>query len=138
MAGKLVPPDLGPIDESMRTSPPSSQKPDLRTSVRRTEPRIEALIKPGFVTEAHLAERVGPDDVLEGITFEVPRRVKRALLNEVAARRDDPDRRSVASMKSVILEALAAHGFGDLIRESDIEVQSGIFMKRQSAQMKRR
>jgi hypothetical protein len=41
-------------------------------------------------------------------------------------------------MKSVILEALAAYGFGDLIRQSDIEVQAGIFMKRQSAQMRRR
>jgi hypothetical protein len=41
-------------------------------------------------------------------------------------------------MKSVILEALAAYGFGDLIRPGDIEVQAGIFMKRQSAQMRRR
>lgn len=138
MAGKLVPPSLGPVDEPVSTSPSASRRPDLRTTARRTEPRIEALVTPGFVTEAPLPERVGPDDVLEGITFEVPRRVKRALLGEVAARRDDPDRRSVASMKSVILEALAAHGFGDLIRQSDIEVQAGIFMKRQSAQMRRR
>ena len=57
---------------------------------------------------------------------------------EVAARRDDPARHSVASMKSLILEALAAYGFADLIRPADIEVQSGIFMKRQSAQMRRR
>jgi hypothetical protein len=41
-------------------------------------------------------------------------------------------------MKSVILEALAAYGFGDLIHPADIEVQAGIFMKRQSAQMRRR
>jgi hypothetical protein len=41
-------------------------------------------------------------------------------------------------MKSVILEALAANGFGDFIRTSDLEVQAGIFMKRQSAQIRRR
>jgi len=137
MAGKLVPPNLEPVDEQGSTTVTPSPRPDLRTTPRRPEPRVEALITPGFVTEAHLPERVGPDDVLEGITFEVPRRVKRALLNEVAARRGDPDRRSVASMKSVILEALAAHGFGDVIRQFDIDVQAGIFMKRQSAQMRR-
>lgn len=135
MAGKLVPPDLAPIDEVANTLP---AKPDLRTGVKRPEPRVEALIAPGFVTEAALPEPIGPDDVIEGITFEVPRRLKRALLNEVAARRDDPAKRSVASMKSVILEALAAHGYGDLIRQSDIEVQAGIFMKRQAARMRRR
>jgi hypothetical protein len=41
-------------------------------------------------------------------------------------------------MKSVILEALAAYGLQEQIRQSDIEVQAGIFMKRQSAQMRRR
>jgi hypothetical protein len=96
------------------------------------------VIAQGFVTEAPLPERMNPDDMLEGITIEVPRRLKRALYGEVAARRDDPGKRSVASMKSVILEALAAYGYGELIRQSDIEVQAGIFMKRQSAQMKRR
>jgi hypothetical protein len=79
-----------------------------------------------------------PDDQSEAITIEVPRRVKRALLAEVARRRDNPERRAVASMKSVILEALAANGFGDFIRTSDLEVQAGIFMKRQSAQIRRR
>jgi hypothetical protein len=138
MAGKLVPPSLGPVDEPVTVSPAAPPRPDLRTAARRPEPRIEALITPGFVTEAPLPERTEPDDVLESITFEVPRRVKRALLTEVAARRDDPNRRPVASMKSVILEALAAHGFGNLIRQADIEVQAGIFMKRQSAQMRRR
>jgi hypothetical protein len=133
MANKLVPPNLEPVDESLQ-----SARPDLRTSPKRTEPRVDQLLTPGFVTEAPLVERVEPDDILEAITFEVPRRVKRALLNEVAARRGDPDRRSVASMKSVILEALATHGFGELIRQSDIQVQAGIFMKRQSAQLKRR
>lgn len=140
MTSKLVPPSLGPVEEpvSTSTSPSPSPRPDLRTTVRRSEPRVETLITPGFVAEAPLPERVGPDDVMESITFEVPRRVKRALLSEVAARRDDPDRRSVASMKSVILEALAAHGLGHLIRQPDIEVQAGIFMKRQSAQLRRR
>lgn len=138
MVGKLVPPNLEPVEEQGRAAVTPPPRPDLRTTPRRVEPRVEALITPGFVTEAELPERVGPDDVLEGITFEVPRRVKRALLNEVAARRGDPDRRSVASMKSVILEALAAHGFGDVIRQFDIDVQAGIFMKRQSAQMRQR
>lgn len=99
---------------------------------------VESLIVQGFVTEAPLPERIESDDMLEGITIEVPRRLKRALHNEVAARRDDPGKRAVASMKSVILEALAAYGFEDMIRRSDIEVQAGIFMKRQSAQMRRR
>jgi hypothetical protein len=138
MAGKLVPPSLGPVDEPVGISPAAPPRPDLRTAARRPEPQVEALITPGFVTEAALPERIEPDDVLESITFEVPRRVKRALLTEVAARRDDPNRRPLASMKSVILEALAAYGFGDLIRQADIEVQAGIFMKRQSAQMRRR
>ena len=137
MVGKLVPPNLSPVEEPVGTTV-SCPKPDLRTAQKRTEPRLERLIAPGFVAEAPLPERTEPDDVSEGITFEVPRRVKRALLNEVATRRNDPNRRAVASMKSVILEALAAHGFGDLIRQSDIEVQAGIFMKRQSAQMRRR
>src|SRR5215213_2725268 len=135
MSGKLEPPKLDPIDE------PAVQplvRPELRAGVRRPTPEISSLIAPGFVTEARLPERAGPEDVPEGITIEVPRRVKRALQNEVSRRRDDPARRTVASMKSVILEALAAYGFSDLIRQSDIEVQAGIFMKRQSAQLRRR
>jgi len=89
------------------------------------------------VEEAKLPQRATPDDVMEGLTIEVPRRLKRALQADVASRRDDPDRRAVASMKSVILEALAANGFGEFIRQADIEVQAGIFMKRQAAQLKR-
>lgn len=138
MVGKLVPPTLDPIDDSKAREKAIEEKPDLRMSVRRSKPVVESLIVQGFVTEASLPERIEPDDQLEGITIEVPRRLKRALYNEVAARRDDPGKRSVASMKSIILEALAAHGFGDLLRRSDIEVQAGIFMKRQSAQMRRR
>ena len=135
MAGKLDPPKLDPVDE-----PPAqtSARPELRAGVRRPTPEVSSLIAPGFVTEARLPERADPEDVPEGITIEVPRRVKRALQSEVSKRRDDPTRRAVASMKSVILEALAAYGFGDLIRQSDIEVQAGIFMKRQSAQLRRR
>jgi hypothetical protein len=135
MTSKLVPPKLSPLDE-----PPSAQteRPELRSAARRLRPEIDSLIAPGFVTEAALPERTDPDDMPESITIEVPRRLKRALHNEVASRRDDPQRRAVASMKSVILEALAAYGVGEMIRQSDIEVQAGIFMKRQSAQMRRR
>ena len=138
MAGKLVPPKLDPIDEAIPPAAALTERPDLRTNPRRSKPLVGSLIAEGFVTEAAPPERIEPDDMLEGITIEVPRRVKRALHSEVAARRNDPDKRSVASLKSVILEALAAYGFSDLIRRSDIEVQAGIFMKRQSAQMKRR
>jgi hypothetical protein len=138
MVGKLVPPKLDPVDEPPPAATAAAGRPDLRTTARRPKPEVDSLIGRGFVTDAVLPERIEPDDVLEGITIEVPRRVKRALHSEVAARRDDPTRRSVASMKSVILEALAAYGFADLIRPGDIEVQAGIFMKRQSAQMKRR
>lgn len=140
MAEKLVPPKLEPIDEPAPSAADKAveHRPDLRTTARRPKPVVESLIAQGFVTEAALPERIEPDDLPESITIEVPRRVKRALHIEVAARRDDPDKRSVASMKSVILEALAACGFGDAIRRSDIEVQAGIFMKRQSAQLRRR
>jgi hypothetical protein len=138
MVGKLVPPKLDPVDDPAPSANTAIGKPDLRTTARRPRPVVDALISQGFVTEATLPERIEPDDVLEGITIEMPRRLKRALHSEVAARRDDPTRRSVASMKSVILEALAAYGFADLIRPADIEVQAGIFMKRQSAQMRRR
>jgi hypothetical protein len=138
MVGKLVPPKLDPVDDPAPSANTAIGKPDLRTTARRPKPVVDSLISQGFVTEATLPERIEPDDVLEGITIEVPRRLKRALHSEVAARRDDPTRRSVASMKSVILEALAAYGFADLIRPADIEVQAGIFMKRQSAQMRRR
>jgi hypothetical protein len=138
MAGKLVTPKLQPIDEPTPPVEAVMLRPDLRTAARRPKPLVDSLIATGFVTEAAPPQRTEPDDLLEGITIEVPRRLKRALQNEVAARRDDPERRSVASMKSVILEALAAYGFQDLIRRSDVEVQAGIFMKRQSAQMKRR
>jgi hypothetical protein len=138
MMDKLVPPKLDPLDSSPQLPNASTERPELRSSVRRLRPEIGSLITPGFVTEAPVPERTDPDDISESITIEVPRRLKRALHNEVAARRGDPQKRAVASMKSVILEALAAHGFGELIRQSDIEVQAGIFMKRQSAQMKRR
>ncbi|HJU16766.1 MAG TPA: hypothetical protein VJ770_09880 [Stellaceae bacterium] len=138
MMSKLVPPKFNPLDGPSHPPSAPTEKPELRSSARRLRPEIELLIAPGFVTEAPLPERTDPDDIPESITIEVPRRLKRALHSEVAARRGDPQRRGVASMKSVILEALAAHGFGELIRQSDIEVQAGIFMKRQSAQMKRR
>jgi hypothetical protein len=138
MIGKLVPPKLEPVEGPAPSAAAAAERPDLRTTARRPKPIVESLIAQGFVTEAALPERIEPDDMLEGITIEVPRRLKRALHNEVAARRDDPGKRSVASMKSVILEALAAYGFGELIRQSDIEVQAGIFMKRQSAQIRRR
>jgi hypothetical protein len=97
---------------------------------------VGALVRPGFVIEAPLAPE--PAEPTEVLTIEVPRRLKRALLAEVTARKDDPQRRTVASMKSVILEALTAYGFSEFIRRSDIEVQAGIFMKRQAAQLRRK
>ena len=99
---------------------------------------MESVLAEGFVAEAPLPASADPDDVVESLTIEVPRRLKQALQGEVADRRSDPKRRPVASMKSVILEALMANGFAEFIRQSDIEVQAGIFMKRQSAQLKRR
>ena len=123
-------------DDSAEASTPPP-RPDLRVPVRRIEPpKVEALVHPGFVTEAPVPPE--PTEPTEVLTIEVPRRLKRALLAEVGNRKDDPGRRSVASMKSVILEALAANGFGEFITKTDIEVQAGIFMKRQAAQLRRR
>jgi len=138
MATKLVAPQLVRLDEEVEDSAAPVPKPNLRTPARRTEAVIDSVVAPGFVEEAKMPQRAHPDDAMEGLTIEVPRRLKRALQGEVAGRRDDPDRRSVASMKSVILEALAAYGFNEFIRQADIEVQAGIFMKRQSAQLRRK
>jgi hypothetical protein len=137
MNAKLVTPDLGSLDDDSTATIPPPPRPDLRVPVRRIEPpKVEALVQPGFVTEAPAPpESPEPTEVL---TIEVPRRLKRALLAEVGNRKDDPGRRTVASMKSVILEALVANGFGEFITKNDIEVQAGIFMKRQAAQLRRR
>ena len=137
MVTKLVAPQLGRLDEEHEDHSATTPRPSLRAPARRPGPGVDAVLTPGFVEEAKVVHRDHPDDVMEGLTIEVPRRLKRALQGEVAGRRDDPARRAVASMKSVILEALAAHGFGEFIRREDIEVQAGIFMKRQSAQQKR-
>jgi hypothetical protein len=133
MNAKLVTPELGPLEDGSEELPP---RPVLRAPVRRSEPRVESLVQPGFVTEA--PQPLGSVEPTEVLTIEVPRRLKRALLAEVAGRKDDPERRTVASMKSVILEALNAYGFSDFITKGDIEVQAGIFMKRQAAQLRRR
>ena len=138
MIAKLATPDLGSLDEEAVETPNANTKPrpDLRVSLRRQDPKVDELVRPGFVTDV-----VPPPEATEPtavLTIEVPRRLKRALQAEVNARKDDPERRTVASMKSVILEALAANGFNDLIDRRDIEVQAGIFMKRQSAQLRRR
>ena len=138
MATKLVAPQLGRLDEEFAENAASAPRPNLRTTARRIEAVVDSIVAPGFVEEVKIPQRADPDDAMEGLTIEVPRRLKRALQGEVADRRDDPARRSVASMKSVILEALAAHGFGEFIRQADIEVQAGIFMKRQSAQLRRK
>ena len=135
MAIKLTTPDLGSLDDDT-AEPIPAIRPDLRVNPRRSEPKLDVLIKPGFVTEAPAGS--APAEVTDVLTVEVPRRLKRALLAEVASRKDDPARRTVASMKSVILEALMAYGFGELITKADIEVQAGIFMKRQAAQLRRR
>jgi hypothetical protein len=136
MNAKLATPDLGSLDEEAVETPQPRPRPDLRVSLRRPQPRVDDLVRPGFVTDV-----VPPPEATEPtavLTIEVPRRLKRALQAEVNARKDDPERRTVASMKSVILEALAANGFSDLIDRRDIEVQAGIFMKRQSAQLRGR
>ncbi len=136
MNAKLVTPELGSLDDELPETPQPPARPDLRVSPRRPEPKVDSLIRPGFVTEVvPPPQSAEPSEVL---TIEVPRRLKRALQAEVGNRKDDPERRTVASMKSVILEALAAHGFGHLIDRHDIEVQAGIFMKRQAAQMRRK
>jgi hypothetical protein len=136
MNAKLVTPELGSLDDDPLEIPPPAQRPQLRVPPRRSEPRLDTLVGPGFVTEAvHLPGPLEPTVVL---TIEVPRELKRALLAEVADRKDDPARRTVASMKSVVLEALAAHGYSEFISKSDIEVQAGIFMKRHAAQLRRR
>jgi hypothetical protein len=138
MVSKLVTPQLGRLDEEVEEIAPPLPKPNLRAPARRTDAIIASVVAPGFVEEVRIPQRTNAEDVPEGLTIEVPRGLKRALQVEVAARRDDPDRRSVASMKSVILEALAAYGFGEFIRQTDIEVQAGIFMKKQSAQLRRK
>lgn len=138
MVTKLVAPQLGRLDVELEESTTLIPKPNLRAPARRTEAVIASVVAPGFVEEARMPQHADPDDTAEGLTIEVPRRLKRALQGEVAGRRDDPNRRSVASMKSVILEALAAYGFGEFIRQADIEVQAGIFMKKQSAQLRRK
>lgn len=136
MNAKLVTPELAPIDEDPLGTPPPAPRPDLRVPARRSEPLVDTLVRPGFVTEA--SQPPEPTEPTEVLTIEVPRRLKRALLAEVTARKDDPRRRTVASMKSVILEALSAYGFSEFIGRSDIEVQAGIFMKRQAAHLRRR
>ncbi len=136
MVARLATPDLGSLDEEPSDISQPKPRPDLRAPLRRPEPRVDELVRPGFVTEAIPPPE--PTEPTEVLTIEIPRRLKRALQAEVSARKDDPDRKTVASMKSVILEALAAHGYARLIDRRDIEVQAGIFMKRQAAQLKRR
>ena len=136
MNAKLVTPDLGPLDDEAAERPQPTSRPDLRASPRRPEPRVDSLVRPGFVTEVTIPPE--PSEPNEVLTIEVPRQLKRALQAEVSARKDDPHRRAIASMKSVLLEALAAHGFSAFISQSDIEVQAGIFMKRQAAQLRRK
>jgi hypothetical protein len=136
MNAKLVTPELGSLDDDLVETPPPVPRPELRVPSRRAVPRLDTLVRPGFVTEA--VQPLDSREPTEVLTIEVPRRLKRALLAEVAGRKDDPQRRMVASMKSVILEALSAYGFSEFINKSDIEVQAGIFMKRQAAQLRRR
>jgi hypothetical protein len=136
MNAKLVTPELGSLDDDLVETPPPVPRPELRVPSRRAVPRLDTLVRPGFVTEA--VQPLDSREPTEVLTIEVPRRLKRALLAEVAGRKDDPQRRMVASMKSVILEALSGYGFSEFINKSDIEVQAGIFMKRQAAQLRRR
>src|SRR5260370_40876968 len=94
MVSKLVPPKLEPVDDPAPSAAAPAERPDLRTAARRPKPMVGSLIAQGFVTEAEVPERFEPDDMLEGITVEVPRRLKRALHSEDAARRDDPGKRA--------------------------------------------
>ena len=126
----------GAVDEDSSGNTAASATTRLARTTATSEPLVDTLVRPGFVMEAPQAPE--PAEPTEVLTIEVPRRLKRALLAEVTARKDDPQRRTVASMKSVVLEALTAYGFSEFIRRSDIEVQAGIFMKRQAAQLRRR
>jgi hypothetical protein len=138
MNAKLVTPNLGALDDDATEAASAPPRPELRITPRRSEPKVDALVRPGFVTDVPVGTSPNPGDETAVLTIEVPRRLKRALLAEVAARKDDPARRTVASMKSVILEALTAYGFKEQISQADIEVQAGIFMKRQSALLRKR
>src|SRR4051812_15333133 len=115
---KLIAPDLGSLEDEGPDTPQLPPRPDLRASPRRPEPRVEGLVRPGFVTEAPLPpEPTEPNEVL---TIEVPRRLKRALQAEVGARKDDPDRRGNASIKSGLFEAFAPKGVRELFFQNDI------------------
>src|SRR4051794_21216418 len=137
MNAKLVAPELGSLDDDPPATPPAIPRPDLRAAPRRPDPpKVESLVKPGFVSEVSLPPE--PTEPSEVLTIEVPRRLKRALQAEVVARKDDPDRRGTASMKGVIFEAFGAKGVWGLISQSEIEGEAGEFLKRQDAQTGRK
>ena len=84
MNTKLTAPDLGSLDDEAVEIPPPTPRPELRVPPRRSEPRVDSLVQPGFVTEA--LQPPEPTEPTEVLTIEVPRRLKRALLAEVAER----------------------------------------------------
>jgi hypothetical protein len=72
MNAKLVTPELGSLDDDPVEMPSSAPRPELRVPPRRPEPRLDTLVRPGFVTEA--VQPLDPPEPTEMLTIEVPRR----------------------------------------------------------------
>jgi hypothetical protein len=72
-------------------------------------------VKPGFVADP--LSPLAPSEPAEPLTIEVPRHLTHALQAGVNTRKHDPERRTVGSMKSIILEASVAHVRSDRVRE---------------------
>jgi hypothetical protein len=72
MNAKLVTPNLGSLDDepTEMPAPTPPPRPELRVPPRRSEPRVDSLVRPGFVTDAvPVPEPTEPTEVL---TIEVP------------------------------------------------------------------
>ena len=52
MNAKLVTPELGSVDDDPVETPSPVPRPELRVPPRRSEPRLDTLVRPGFVTDA--------------------------------------------------------------------------------------
>ena len=86
---------------------PPTPRPDLRVPPRRSEPRVDSLVRPGFVTEVR-SRQPGANRAERGSHHRGPQAAEAGVCRPKSGeRKDDPDRRTVASMKSVILEALS-------------------------------
>lgn len=133
MAEKLATPSLPALsgDDGENND---QRPPQIRGTPRKGRPQVAGLVSQGFVAEAPTpAKPADPDDEMDRVTLMMPRRVKMALLEEVNRRRSDPKKRSLASLKSVVLEALAKDGFDYVISAEDIQSNSGVYLKRQAA-----